>query len=126
MTKLANISEVAKILNLVHPETKKPLNHILRYWEKEFHQIKPKKINDRRYYTIKDIELIKRIKFLLKDSKMTIAGVKNVLSSNIKKLDDSVSHGLRKEYKKKLLHEKSKKLLANLKKLKEYGKKNSS
>ena len=125
MTKLANISEVAKILNLVHPETKKPLNHILRYWEKEFHQIKPKKINDRRYYTIKDIELIKRIKFLLKDSKMTIAGVKNVLSSNIKKLDDLNRVDYRETYKLLLKH-KIDKLFLKVKGLKKYGKKNSS
>ena len=59
MTKLANISEVSKILNLVNPITKKPLNHILRYWEKEFAQIRPKKINNQRYYNHKQIELIK-------------------------------------------------------------------
>ena len=44
MDKLINISEVSKI-NLVDPVTKKPLNHILRYWEKEFKEIRPKKIN---------------------------------------------------------------------------------
>ena len=57
MGKLISISEVSKILNLVDPKTKKPLNYILRYWEKEFKQIKPKKINNRRYYTAKQIEI---------------------------------------------------------------------
>ena len=52
MSKLLNISEVSKILNLIDPQTKKPLNHILRYWEKEFKEIKPKKINNRRYYSL--------------------------------------------------------------------------
>ena len=51
MTKLINISEVSKIVNLIDPTTKKPLNHILRYWEKEFTQIKPIKINNQRYYS---------------------------------------------------------------------------
>ena len=41
MNKLISISELSKILNLVDPISKKPLNHILRYWEKEFKIIKP-------------------------------------------------------------------------------------
>ncbi len=53
MSKLINISELCKLLNLIDPKTKKPLNYILRYWEKEFPQIKPKKINNRRYYSKK-------------------------------------------------------------------------
>ena len=65
MRKLINISEASKILNLVDPKTKKPLNHILRFWEKEFKQIKPLKINNRRYYSPKQIEIIKSIKYLI-------------------------------------------------------------
>ena len=49
MSKYLNISEVSKLLNLIDPITKKPLNYILRYWEKEFQSIRPKKINNRRY-----------------------------------------------------------------------------
>ena len=67
MNKLLTISEVSKILSLTDPKTKKPLNHILRYWEKEFKLIKPKKINNRRYYTAQQVEIIKMIKFLLKN-----------------------------------------------------------
>ena len=37
MNKLYNISETAKILNLINPKSKKPLNHILRFWEKNLH-----------------------------------------------------------------------------------------
>ena len=48
MSKFFKISEVSVYLDLVNPLSKKPLNHILRYWEKEFRQIKPKKINNRR------------------------------------------------------------------------------
>ena len=44
MDKYLTISEVSKILNLINPKTKKPLNHILRYWENEFKEIKPKKL----------------------------------------------------------------------------------
>ena len=43
MSKFINISQVSKILNLVDPSSKKPLNYILRYWEKEFKEIRPKK-----------------------------------------------------------------------------------
>ena len=72
MSKLISISELSKILNLVNPSTKKPLNHVLRYWEKEFRQIKPIKINKRRYYSSLQVKTIKMIKFLLKDKGMTI------------------------------------------------------
>ena len=65
MNKMFNISEVSKLLDLIDPVTKKPQNHILRYWEKEFSQIKPKIINKRRYYSPKQIEIVKLIKFLL-------------------------------------------------------------
>ena len=51
MTKLMKISELSESLNLINPKTKKPLNHVIRYWEKEFKQIRPKKINNRRYYS---------------------------------------------------------------------------
>ena len=49
MKKLITISEVSRALKLVNESTKKPLNHILRYWEKEFKEISPKKINNRRF-----------------------------------------------------------------------------
>jgi DNA-binding transcriptional MerR regulator len=107
------------------PLTKKPQNHILRYWEKNFKQIKPQKINNRRYYSIQQAETIKMIKFLLKNKGMTISGVKNILNLNINKLDDYNSHGLKAEYYKNNLKKKSKSLLNKLNKLKNYGKKNS-
>ncbi len=125
MDKLLNISELSTELKLINPKNKKPLNHILRYWEKEFKQIKPKIINNRRYYTTKQIELCKLIKFLLKDKKMTIKGAKNVLNSNINKLDDYNLYSLKADYHKNKLKEKSKHLLRRLKELKKYGKKNS-
>ena len=126
MTKLANISEVSKILNLVNPITKKPLNHILRYWEKEFAQIKPKKINNQRYYNHKQIELIKMIKFLLKNKGLTISGVKKIIKSNINSLDDYKNNSLKVDYYKLNLKKKSNLLLQKINNIKTYGKKNSS
>ena len=126
MTKLINISKASRILNLIDPKTKKPLNHILRYWEKEFKEIKPRKINKRRYYSLRQIEIIKKIKFLLRNKGMTISGVKNLLLSNTNKLDDNDVNGLKTDYYKILLKTKSKKLLEKINKVKLNGKKNSS
>ena len=126
MDKLITISEMSKILNLIDPVTKKPQNHVLRYWEKEFKQIKPKKINNRRYYTSKQLEIIKMVKFLLKNKGMTISGVKNLLGNNTNKLDDHDSHSLKADYYKKYIKSKSKSLLEKIKKIRTYGKKNTS
>jgi len=125
MTKLLKISELCKYLNLIDPNSKKPNTHVLRYWEKEFKQIKPKKINNRRYYSSKQVEIIKLVKFLLKTKGMTIIGVKNILNSNINKLDDHNSYGLKADYYKIKIKNKSKNLLEKIEKLKSYGKKNS-
>ena len=90
MEKFFKISEISKILDLVDPKTNKPQNHTLRYWEKEFKQIKPKILNgNRRYYDQSNIDLLKKIKFLLKDQGLTINGAKKVLnSSNSNDLDE--------------------------------------
>ena len=126
MNKLVNISELCIILDMIDPINKKPLNHVLRYWEKEFNEIKPKKINNRRYYSPRDIEIIRIIKFYLKDQKMTIKGVKNILKNNINDLDDSKRLVYRNQYYKNLFKNKSKSLLSKIKKIRNYGKKNSS
>ena len=125
MGRLFNISEVSKIINLVDASNKKPLNYILRYWEKEFKQIRPKKINNRRYYNEQQVEIIKLIKFLLKTKGMTVSGVKNLLNININKLDDYNLDSLKVSYYKTKLKDKSKILLKQVKKLKNYGKKNT-
>ena len=125
MKKLVNISQLSKLLNLYNKITKKPSNHILRFWEKEFKQIKPTRLKKRRYYSEKQVSLIKLIKFLLKDKGMTIKGVKNVLKSDINTLDDYNSYSLKADYLKDNLKSKSKTLLEKVKKLKIYGKKNS-
>ena len=126
MSKLINISEASKQLNLIDKISQKPLNHILRYWEKEFKEIKPKKINNRRYYTSEQFEILKMIKFLLKNKGMTITGVKTLLKSKINKLDDTNNLSLKAEYYRANIKAKSKLLLNKIKKINSYGKKNSS
>ena len=123
MSKLITISELSKKLNLINPKNKKPLNHVLRYWESEFKLIKPKIINKRRYYTNKQIEYIKLIKYLLKDQGMTIKGVKNVLNSNVNKLDEGNIDSLKANLFKKRSKDKSNLLLKKIENLKNYGKK---
>ena len=66
------------------------------------------------------------IKFLLKNKGMTILGVKNLLKSNINKLDDDNSHSLKANIYKDIIKTKSKSLLEKIKQIKSYGKKNSS
>ncbi len=126
MNKMIDISKLSKILNLINSKTKKPKNYILRYWEKEFKEIKPKKINNRRYYTPKQVEVIKLIKFLLKNKGMTISGVKNTLNGKINKLDDVKINSLKTDYYKNEFKLKSKNLLEKINRLKSYGKKNTS
>lgn len=54
----------------------------IRYWEKEFHELKPRKTpGGTRFYTKENIELLKRIKFLLREQKLTIAGAKKRLKN---------------------------------------------
>ena len=125
MNKYLSISELSKILNLIDPQKKKPRNYVLRYWEKEFKQIRPKKINNRRYYSNKQVELAKMINYLLKNKGMTISGVKNVLNLKINKLDDYNSDSLKADYYKANIINKSRKLLEKVKKIKRYGKKNT-
>ena len=83
------ISEVAKLLNLVNKKNGSLSTHTLRFWEKKFNQIKPKILaGNRRYYDSKSIEIIKKIKFLLKDKGMTIQGANKYLNNeNSFKLD---------------------------------------
>ena len=100
--------------------------HVIRFWENEFKQIKPQYINNRRHYSSSQVETIKLIKFLLKNKGMTISGVKNLLKTNINKLDVNNNDSLKADYYKNILKEKSKFLLSKINKLKNHGKKNSS
>ena len=91
------IGEVAKILGLNSQKRKMIQTHTIRYWEKEFKQIKPKILNGkRRYYDTKNIELLKKVHFLLKEQGMTINGVKKILYNREPlKLDESSNHSIK-------------------------------
>ena len=125
MEKLVTIGDLSKSLNLIDPKNKKPLNYVLRYWEKEFKQIKPKIINKRRYYSSNQVKIVKLIHFLLKNKGLTIKGVKDILNSKINNLDDYDFHSLKTDYHKKNIIDQIKKILNKIKKIKNYGKKNS-
>ena len=116
------IGEVAKILNFKLNEKGVLPTHVIRFWEKQFKQIKPKILNsNRRYYDEKTINILKKVKFLLKDQGMTINGVKKILNKEDSlNLDETADKSIRTEnLKKRLL-----KISNQLKELKN-GKKNT-
>ena len=85
---LKTIGEVAKELNLIELETGKAKTYILRFWEKEFPQLKPKlRAKGRRYYTAENIKLLKKIQYLLKDKGLTIKGAKKIIENNINDIE---------------------------------------
>ena len=93
-----SIGEVAKILNLINKKNGNPNTHTIRYWEKEFKQIKPKVLaGKRRYYDEKCILTLKKIHFLLKEQGMTINGVKKLLNNNKSLKLDEISNNSIKE-----------------------------
>ena len=112
-----SIGEVAKILDLVNKERGTLNTHTIRFWEKEFKQIKPVILNgNRRYYNDETIELLKKVKYLLKDQGMTINGVKKVLNSDKSlKLDELPNNSINADYS---LKNKLKKISVLLKKIK--------
>ena len=95
-TAYKTIGEVAEILDLVNKKKGTLNTHTIRFWEKEFKQIKPKILSgNRRYYDDKAINILKKIKHLLKDQGMTINGAKKVLnSSKSLKLDETKNNSI--------------------------------
>ncbi len=91
------IGEVAKILDLKMNKKGSLSTHIIRFWETQFKQIKPKILNsNRRYYDEKNIDLLKKIKYLLKDQGMTINGVKKILDNeDTLKLDEMADKSIK-------------------------------
>tara|TARA_B100000282_G_scaffold246169_1_gene189484 strand:+ start:59 stop:430 length:372 start_codon:yes stop_codon:yes gene_type:complete len=119
ITAYKTISEVVQLLGLKSKKGKSLPTHTIRYWEKEFKQIKPKILNgNRRYYDQKNIELLKKVHFLLKEQGMTINGVKKILDNEkTLKLDEFSNQSIRSSnVKKKLI--KISELIKNLKNLK--------
>ena len=113
------IGEVAKILNLRSNKKGILPTHTIRFWEAQFKQIKPKILNsNRRYYDEKCINLLKKVKFLLKDQGMTINGVKKILNGeNTLELDEIANNSIKADnIRNKLV--KISKIIKNLKNLK--------
>ena len=102
-----DISELSIKLDLINKKTGKPANHILRFWEKEFNEIRPIILKgNRRYYDKKQVDKIKYIKFLLKDKGLTIKGAKNILKRK-KNIDETDANAIEKEYLKNSIKNKS-------------------
>ena len=113
------IGEVAKILTLNSKNSNSVMPHTIRFWEKQFKQIKPKILNgNRRYYDTKNIKLLKKIHFLLKEQGMTINGVKKILNNKeTLKLDEISNRSISSDVlKSKII--KISKIVKNLKKFK--------
>ena len=88
-SKYKTIGEVARILNLIDKRKGSLSTHTIRFWEKEFKQIKPKIFSgNRRYYDENSVNVLKKIKYLLKEKGMTLKGVKKVLNSTDSDIDE--------------------------------------
>jgi DNA-binding transcriptional MerR regulator len=123
-SKLLSISQAALMFGLKNQKNKKPSTHTLRYWETQFKQLKPTILQGgRRYYTEKNIEVIKMIIFLLKEQGLTINGAKKVMNEKTKELDETKALSVKGKYYKENIKNKSIKILNKIKKLN--GKKNT-
>ena len=115
-SKYKSIGEVAEILELINKKNGSLSTHTIRFWEKEFKQIKPKIFSgNRRYYDENSIKTLKKIKFLLKDKGMTLNGVKKLLNSEESDIDELNYTSIRQKniIKKKLKYIKN--LIKNIK-----------
>tara|TARA_A100001011_G_scaffold142519_1_gene150497 strand:+ start:305 stop:676 length:372 start_codon:yes stop_codon:yes gene_type:complete len=113
------IGEVTKILKLKSNIKGELPTHTIRFWEKQFKQVKPKILNaNRRYYDEECINTLKKIKFLLKDQGMTINGVKKILNGQDSlQLDETANNSIKTDdFKNKLV--KISKIIKNLKNIK--------
>ena len=92
------IGEVTKELGLIDKKTGHLQTHTLRYWETQFKQIKPLiRAGKRRYYSQKDFEFIKFVKYLLKEKGLTINGVRKILNNpDNQSIDRNVALGIYK------------------------------
>ena len=118
-TAYKTIGEVAKILNLKSNKKGELPTHVIRFWETQFKQIKPKILNsNRRYYDENCINLLKKVKFLLKEQGMTINGVKKILNGEQSlELDEMANNSIKADnLRNKLV--KISKIIKNFKKLK--------
>jgi DNA-binding transcriptional MerR regulator len=110
------IGEVAKILELVNKKNGSLSTHTIRFWEKEFKQVKPMIMNgNRRYYDENCINILKKIKFLLKDKGMTLSGVKKLLNSEDSNIDEIFNTTIKQKYNIKSKIKKIKNIIQTLK-----------
>ena len=109
------IGEVANILDLKNDDGK-PNTHTIRFWEKEFKVIKPSIFNSRRYYSNETIEILKNIKYLLKEKGMTIKGVKNQINLEKTTVDENGISNIKNFQNIKIKLKKISRLLKELKK----------
>jgi len=116
-----SIGEVAKILNLINKKNGFPNTHTIRFWEKEFKIINPIILaGRRRYYDEKSIEVLKKIKFLLKSQGMTIKGAKRALATpDSFNLDDSINKSIKVGKKNLVLKKKIAKISKLIKEIKD-------
>jgi DNA-binding transcriptional MerR regulator len=78
---IKEVSEICKIKS-----------HTLRFWEKEFSQIRPTtRKGSRRYYTKKDIDLLLLVKDLLQNKGLTIAGARTFLNDKKSSKDSNIN-----------------------------------
>ena len=115
-----SISEVARILELINKKNGKLNTHTIRFWEKEFKQIKPRILaGRRRYYDSRSIEVLKKIKFLLKEKGLTIYGAKKIIEDNGSfKLDELKNRSINSDIKIKDRLQNISNLIKELKKIK--------
>ena len=118
------IGEVTKDLGLIDKKTGHLQTHTLRYWETQFKQIKPLiRAGKRRYYSKKNFQVIKQIKFLLRERGLTINGAKKILNrSKIHTIDDNTNLGIYKQSLKssKIIKDRVKKISNIIKQLKKF------
>ncbi len=83
-----NFYTISKTANLVGVQ-----KHVLRFWEKKFLFIKPRKSpNGRRYYSSSDIKYLLMIKKLLYEEGFTIKGAINFINNKYKDKNSSSYH----------------------------------
>ena len=115
-SKYKTIGEVAMILKLISKKNGSLSTHTIRFWEKEFKQVKPKIFSgNRRYYDEYTINLLKKIKYLLKDKGMTLNGVKKVLNSDDSNIDELHNTSIKQKSIIKSKLNKIKKLITDIK-----------
>ena len=115
-----SISEVARILELINKKNGKLNTHTIRFWEKQFKQVKPRILaGRRRYYDNRSNEVLKKIKFLLKEKGLTINGAKKVIDDNGSfKLDGLKNRSINSDIKIKNSLQNISNLIKELKKIK--------